>query len=130
MSIPASLAINLGPSSESAPELGITLLREVHRSRSRFNPYLATLAGREDQLCADILPPSLLPLLPREELVELVEGRQAWACTVADGTMETRIPLARALGPGKTACALDLAWASCMVSHLVRISYVIQVRAS
>ena len=41
--------------------LGISLLREMHRPRPRFKPYVDTLPPIGSQLCAEVLPPSLLP---------------------------------------------------------------------
>ena len=45
------------------------LLREMSKKRQRFAPYFESLPRLHEQLCAESIPPGLLPLLQDDALV-------------------------------------------------------------
>ncbi|GAX78614.1 hypothetical protein CEUSTIGMA_g6053.t1 [Chlamydomonas eustigma] len=134
VSLPSSLAIQLGNAEESAPELGIIILRERYRRRPRFSPYFTTLPPVGDQICVETLPTDVIPMLRgRPKLVDLITTKQAWAKAVFNGQAEgLRIPLSRAVPSGNKVSELEFSWATCMASSRAlcspsRIMYLIPV---
>lgn len=106
----------------SAPhlqEMAVALLREKYRKRPRYGEHLAVLPPPGSQLCAESLPPRLIPMLASPELESLVATKQDWLHAVWNGTAkDLRMPLARALPEGVNVTLEELAWATCVVGAL------------